>query len=107
MNFIKIEPLENGAHANRMLSSETTVPEGWAVIPEGMELPSSFPFVDIETEEKDGVLTVTSMTAREVPESTETEPDPVPTTAEQIAALQEQNEMLKQCLMEMSEVVYA
>ena len=105
MNFIKIEPLENGAHENRMLSSETTIPDGWAVIPEGMELPSSFPFVDIETEEQDGVPTVTSMTAREIPESPET--DPAPTTAEQIAALQEQNEMLKQCLLEMSEVVYA
>ena len=69
MNFIKIEPLENGAHANRMLSWETTVPEGWAVIPEGMKLPSSFPFVEIKTEEQDGVLTVTRMTA--LSESTE------------------------------------
>ena len=32
---------------------------------------------------------------------------PKPTAEEQIAALQEQNEMLKQCLLEMSEVVYA
>ena len=82
MNFIKIEPLENGAHANRMLSWETTVPEGWAVIPEGMKLPSSFPFVEIETEEQDGVPTVTRMTARDVPESTEAAADPVTAEAD-------------------------
>lgn len=106
MNFIKIEPLENGAHANRIFSKEATPQEGWAVIPESMKLPSSFPFVDIETEEQDGVLTVTSMTAREMPPAEDTS-ESEPTLEEKVTALQEQNEMLKQCLMEMSEVVYA
>ena len=32
---------------------------------------------------------------------------PEPTVKEQLAALQEQNKMFKQCLMEMSEIVYA
>lgn len=40
-----------------------------------------------------------------VPEPEQTEPGSTP--EEQIAALQEQNKMLTQCLMEMSEIVYA
>ena len=41
-----------------------------------------------------------------VPEPEE-EPDPEPTMDERMKSLEEQNEMLKQCLLEMSETVYA
>ncbi len=41
-----------------------------------------------------------------VPEPAD-QPDPGPTVKEQLAALQEQNKMLTQCLLEMSETVYA
>ena len=105
MQLIKMEPLENGAHENRSTPWETTVPEGWACIPEEMEVPESFPFVDIEAADVDGVPTVTAMTAREVPAE---EPAEEPPTLEaQVAALQEQNKLLTQCLLEMSETVYA
>lgn len=34
-------------------------------------------------------------------------PEPEPTTEERIAELESQNQMLTQCLMEMSQIVYA
>jgi hypothetical protein len=62
MRLIKIEPRENGAHENQTLSiSLSFVPEGIAIIPDDMELPSTFPFVNIVVE--DGV--VTEMTANQ------------------------------------------
>lgn len=63
MRIIEIAALDNGAHRNQN-ASLSKVPEGWAVIPDDMEIPSTFPFVDIEVE--DGV--VVSMTAVLVPE---------------------------------------
>lgn len=60
--IIKIEPFDNGAHDNQSWNGPV-IPEGWAAIPDDMEVPDSYPFVNITVE--DGV--VTSMTAREVP----------------------------------------
>lgn len=94
MNLIKIAALDNGAHANRNTPWETTVPDGWACIPAGVEIPDSYPFVDIETADVDGVPTVTAMTAREVPEDDTPAPEPAPTLEEQVAALQAENEKL-------------
>lgn len=74
MRIIEIEALENGAHRNQSTSRDIAVPEGWAVIPDDMGLPATFPFVDIAVE--DGV--VTSMTAGVMPEpapAPEPEPD--------------------------------
>ena len=82
MKIIEINALSNGAHRNQDGAFET-VPSGWAVIPDDMEIPDTFPFVNIETEEvehtkesmiPDGksetymVVTVTKMTAGTVPE---------------------------------------
>lgn len=80
MKLIKIEKSENGSHDNITADYVETIPEGWAVIPDDMETPN-FPFGDIETEEIDGVMTVTKWTAREMPE-----PEPIPeaVTAEDI-----------------------
>lgn len=64
MYVIKIEAYENGAHDNQ--DGLNFIPEGYAVIPENIMIPSSYPFVDIEVEEVDGVQTVISMTEREV-----------------------------------------
>ena len=63
MRYIEIEALPNGAHRNQETESVLSL-EGWAVIPEELEIPESFPFVDISAES--GM--VTSMSAREVPE---------------------------------------
>lgn len=84
MQIIEITALPNGAHRNQT-GDFRTIPEGWAVVPEEMEIPETFPFVNIETE--DGV--VTSMTAGTVPEpEPEPEPEPGPeyVTYEELAA---------------------
>ena len=61
MKIIEINAFTNGAHRNQ--SGANVLPEGWAIIPDDIIIPKSFPFVDIEV---DGNI-VTSMTAREVP----------------------------------------
>ena len=84
MRILEIQALNNGAHRNQD-GGFSTIPEGWAVIPDDMEIPDTFPFVNIEVE--NGV--VISMTAGVMPEP-EPEPTPAPTTSERIAALEEQ-----------------
>ena len=64
MKIIEIAALDNGAHRNQTISGAAFVPDGWAVIPEDMVVPGSFPFVNIEVDGQ----TVTSMTAGTVPE---------------------------------------
>lgn len=64
MQIIEIKALKNGSHRNQTTDSEIIIPEGWAIIPNEMTIPETFPFVNIEV--KDGV--VTSMTHGIVPE---------------------------------------
>lgn len=80
MKIIEIQGLSNGAHRNQKTTS-TRVPDGWAVIPEGMEIPETFPFVDLVVEGNK----VVSMTAGVVPDP-EPEPEPEPTETEQLRA---------------------
>lgn len=88
MWIIKLEANPNGSHDDLRSSNITKEPDGWAVIPEGFELPASFPFVNIEAHtvvykgvDEDGqeyeteAMTVTAMTEGEVPEL---EPEPGP-----------------------------
>ena len=82
MNIIKIEQYENGSHANQFNAS--VCPSGWAIIPQSMILPQSFPFVDIEVSGN----TVISMTEREVPEPEPVEP--VPTVEDRLAEAEEE-----------------
>ena len=79
MRIIEIAPLENGAHRNQESDFIRAVPDGWAIIPYDMEIPATYPFVDIEV--ADGI--VTAMTEGIVPE-------PVPDPATEIAALKAQ-----------------
>lgn len=72
MRIIKIDPFDNGAHANQ-IGHLDVVPDGWAVIPDAM-LCENFPFGDVEVEEIDGVVTVTKWTPGTIPE-----PEPLPT----------------------------
>lgn len=91
MKLIEILALDNGAHRNFTADMEVPVPESWAVIPEEMEVPETFPFVNIEAKEIDGVMTVTSMAAGVMPEPEPTpEPETPDNTIEQrISALEE------------------
>lgn len=77
MKLIEILALDNGAHRNFTTDMEVPVPEGWAVIPEEMEIPDTFPFVDIEIAEVEGVMTVTAVTPGVMPEP-EPQPEPEP-----------------------------
>ena len=70
MKLIEITALSNGAHRNQTYNG-STVPDGWAVIPDGMAVPDTFPFVNLTVDGQ----TVTSMTAGTIPEP-EPEPDP-------------------------------
>ena len=76
MRAIEINPLPNGAHRNQT-GSFTTVPIGWAIIPDNMETPN-FPFGEVTAEEIEGVMTVTSWIPGTIPEP-EPEPEPEPT----------------------------
>ena len=66
MKIVEISVLANGAHRNQTTGRTFQPPEGWAVIPDGMEL-ENFPFGEIEAEEIDGVLTVTGWTPGAIP----------------------------------------
>lgn len=101
MRIVKIEPFTNGGHDNQESGWMTAelVPDGWAIIPETLEVPETFPFVTLETEEKtyykekrtpDGTerepytaMTVTAMTAGAVPPA----PTPEPTVEDDSAAM--------------------
>lgn len=70
MQMLEIKALDNGAHRNQTYHG--VLPDGWAVIPDGMEL-ENFPFGEVEAEEINGVMTVTKWTP-----GTRPEPEPVP-----------------------------
>ena len=71
MHIIEIAALSNGAHRNQN-GFIGEVPEGWAVIPDTIKIPETYPFVNITVD--DGV--VTSMTAGTMPEHEEVDVEP-------------------------------
>ena len=83
MWILEITALENGAHRNQTWTGNF-IPDGWAMIPDGMEIPDTFPFVNIEVDN----YVVTAMTAGVVPPSPP-EPDPDPTLDERVTTLEE------------------
>ena len=84
MRIIEITALENGAHRNQSVDGEMALPNGWAVIPEEMEL-ENFPFGEMTVEEVEGLLTVTGWTPGELPEPQPEEEPVVPVTDEEMA----------------------
>lgn len=97
MKIMEIEPLDNGAHRNQELFGVDLpeLPEGWAVVPEEMEVPESYPFVNIEAENG----TVTAMTAGEVP-APEQKPTPAPTAQDRLEAQVVYTAMMTDTLLE-------
>lgn len=84
MIIIELQQLPNGGHRNQT-GGFIKIPNGWAVVPEDMDTPN-FPFGDIETEEIDGVMTVTKWTPLDIPE---TEPTAEPISIdERVTALE-------------------
>lgn len=81
MRIIKISAETSGGHAYQTINHISTIPNGWAVIPDNMETPN-MPYGDITVEEIDGVISVTSWVARENPE-----PTPIPSAQDDIDAM--------------------
>ena len=118
MTIIEISTLENGAHRNQT-GNMCTIPDGWAVIPDGMET-ENFPFGDVTAEEINGVMTVTRWTPGEIPEP-EPEPEPVKPIdgrvtdleaennllRQQVSALSDQNDFQEELIVELANIVYA
>lgn len=76
--IIKIKQNSNGSHNNQSTVLRN-IPDGWAIVPDDIVIPDTFPFVNIKTKEIDGVMTVTEMTAGVVPEIETVELEPTPT----------------------------
>ena len=118
MKIIEIAALSNGAHRNQSGNMQT-VPDGWAVIPDGMET-ENFPFGNVAVEEINGVMTVTSWTPGETPEPGP-EPGPVKSIddrvtelesennllRQQVSALSDQNDFQEELIVELANIVYA
>ena len=97
MKIIEIAALPNGAHRNQT-GDFSTPPRGWAVIPDEMELPVSFPFVGLEVEaDESGLPTVVNMTEGVLPELP-AEPEPGPTIEERVTTLEISNAELAEAL---------
>lgn len=74
MTIIEISALDNGAHRNQTASGVVPIPDGWAVIPDGMVW-ESFPFGEIEVDYSQNPPVVTACTPLPIPEPN---PAPVP-----------------------------
>lgn len=68
MQMLEIKALENGAHNNQTWHG--FLPDGWALIPDGMEL-ENFPFGEVDVKRVDGVMMVSKWTPGEIPETEE------------------------------------
>lgn len=97
MTIIEIVALPNGAHRNQS-GGISKVPEGWAIVPDEMEL-ENFPFGTVTAEEIDGVMTLTAWKPGTIPEP-EPEPEPEPTTDEILLELAADHEA-RICMMEL------
>lgn len=88
MRIVEIKELENGAHSDQVINRVLhNVPNGWAVVPDNMEL-ENFPFGSLKVQDIEGVVTVIEWTPGIIPEPTpdEPEPTPAPTVWDEIAA---------------------
>lgn len=77
MKIIEIAALDNGAHNNQTYHG--VLPEGWAIIRDGVEL-ENFPFGTFEVEEIDGKLYMKVDTWIPLPMP---EPEPIPEPEEE------------------------
>lgn len=86
MKIIEIKALENGAHRNQT-GSFKTIPEGFAVVPDDMEL-ENFPFGKLNYRTIDGIKTVVNWEALPVPEVEEITKEEKPTIDERISKIE-------------------
>ena len=56
MKIIELVSLENGAHRNRKTDFDVEVPDGWALVSDDLEIPTTFPFVKNLVQDESGVV---------------------------------------------------
>lgn len=74
MRILALAENEHGYHETRAAAEFPEIPVGWAMIPQGMPYPASFPFVTVTAQGQ----TVTGMTAKETPVPAPASPPPEP-----------------------------
>lgn len=96
VTVVKIEPFENGAHDNQTFYRSMPIPNGWALVPDGMRF-ENFPFGMVEAEEIGNVMTVTKWIPGEIPP--EPEP-PAPSEEDRLEAQVYYTAMMTDTLLE-------
>lgn len=118
MQIIKISALENGAHENQTMHG-VRAPAGWAIIPDDMAIPATFPFVTVEA--SGGIVTALSPDQASYDAAVGAGGALPPTDAQRLAALEAENKLLaaqiaaqsdqldfyEDCIAEMAAAVYA
>lgn len=88
MTIIKISPYDNGGHDNNTIYGATPetfpVPDGWAIVPDDLERPETYPFVDITVDDSNPPVVLT-MTPGIVPP-----PEPIPEEPTQLDRVEAQ-----------------
>lgn len=95
MILVSILSVDDHGKHNTITGNNLMIYTGYALIPNGMALPTSFPYVDIEVQNK----VVTKMTPLPVPEPTP-EPTPAPTQLDRIEAQSTYTAMMTGTLLE-------
>lgn len=98
MRIIEITALSNGGHRNQTPSRLDHIPDGWAVVPDGMET-KNFPFGEVTVKTVNGVPTVTNWIPGVIPEP-EPEPEAKPTQLDIIEAQVTYTAMMTDTLLE-------
>lgn len=102
MTIIKIEKNSNGSHDNQTIDGVTPgtfpMPEGWAVVPDGLETPN-FPFGEVDVEAGEDCPAVTRWTPLPIPEP-EPEPEPEATQLDRVEAQATYTAMMTDTMLE-------
>jgi hypothetical protein len=103
MKMIEIAALSNGAHRNQTFSG--VLPVGWAIDRNNLCV-ENFPFGEVETEEVNGMMTVTKWTPGTIPEPDPIpEVDPEPTIDDRVTVLEDQLAQTDETLIEIYEMI--
>lgn len=95
MVLVSILPVDEHGKHNTITGNNLMIYPGYALIPNGMAFPASFPYADIEVRDK----VVTKMTPLPVPDPTP-EPTPAPTQLDRIEAQVAYTAMMTDTMME-------
>ena len=61
MKIINLIPNENGSYENSIWEQYCPVPDGWVAIPDNISIPDSFPFVKIEFNENNEIISLSEI----------------------------------------------